>query len=111
MEFENTIYYRVACQCSANDCDLSLEMEWDEELGEIALNMYKDLRWNSEWGSDYKFGWWWKDKWLRLKVASKVLFTGYIKVDGWLILQGNEHIDAFIEALEEGKNKINARKN
>lgn len=109
-EFKDAVFYRVACDCTSSDCDLTFEMEWDEEFDMITLGMYEDLRWSSHWVDYDKFGWWWRDKWLRLKVALRVLFTGYIKVEGWLILQGEEHVGTFIEALQEGKKKVSEGK-
>lgn len=40
-----------------------------------------------------------------------MLFKGYIEVEESFILRGEEHIDSFIEALEEGKQYLKGGKN
>lgn len=44
--------------------------------------------------------------WRRIKDAFTILFIGFLKINrDFLILEG-EHIDSFINALIEGKDKI-----
>ena len=35
-----------------------------------------------------------------------MLFTGYVEVEESFILDGDTHVDSFIQALQEGKQKI-----
>ncbi len=100
-EGRDTVWYRVACDCGDKDCDLSLELEYDKELDMVFLNMYKKFCWTSKWS-----GWWWRSKWPRLKAALKILFIGYIEIEGCLIIKGGGHIGTFIEALQEGQRKL-----
>ena len=72
-QYGDAVWYRVACDCGSQDCDLSLELEYDKELGMIFLSMYKDLHWSSHWVSRDEPGWWWRSKWLRLKTAFRIL--------------------------------------
>lgn len=103
-EFKDAIFYRVACDCGSDEHDLHLEFEKDPEIPEmIFLNFYKQLAWSSYWRDDDK---WYKNIWCRIKGATKMLFKGYITVEESFILRGKEHIDSFIEALEEGKQYI-----
>jgi len=103
-EFENSVWYRAACSCGDERCDLTLELEKDEEISSmIFLNMYKNLYWSSHWKSDNKLF----NLWLRIKVAAKVLFTGYIKIEESFIFKGEEQIDDFMDALKEGRDYLN----
>lgn len=100
-EFKDAIFYRVACDCGSDEHDLHFEFEKDSEIPEmIFLNFYKKLVWSSYWGDNDK---WYKNFWLRIKGATKMIFKGYVEVEESFILRGEDHIDSFIEALEEGK--------
>jgi hypothetical protein len=65
--------------------------------------MYKKLRWASYFYDGDK---WYKNLWHRVKMATKCLLFGYIDVEESMIIRGTDHINSFIEALEEGKEKI-----
>jgi hypothetical protein len=102
-EFEDAVYYRVACSCGSDDHDLTIEFERDPELPDMLfLNFYKDLAWSSYWGDSNFFNRIWK----RFKASLRIFFVGYIEVEESFIIQGEEHIDSFIKALEEGKQFI-----
>lgn len=107
-EFGNAVFYRIACDCGSNEHDLHIEFEKDPEIPEmIFLNFYKKLEWSSYWGDDDK---WYKNLRNRIKGALKILFKGYIEVEESFILGGEEHIDSFIKALEEGKQYLKGEK-
>lgn len=112
-EFSDSIYYQIACDCGADTCNTTLEFEIDKNIPELLfINIYKDLVWASQWNVDYtKWTWRFVDYWKRIKCALRVLFTGYIKVEESFIIRGGDHIDNFINALKEGKEKLeNMRK-
>lgn len=99
-EFNDSVYYRIACSCGSGDDDLTIEFERDPKIPDmIFLNFYKDLAWSSHWGDSNFFN----RIWRRIKTSLKILFTGYIEVEESFVLQGEEHINSFIKALEEGK--------
>ena len=51
-EFEDSIYYRVACSCNSNEHDVTIEFERDQEIPSmIFLNFYKNIAWCSHWGN------------------------------------------------------------
>ena len=102
-EFEDAIYYRAACDCSSSECDLTLELELDKEFDIIFLNLYKDLYWASYWDDGDK---WYKNLWLRIKGALRILFTGSIKVQETFVFKGKDHIQPFIDALQTGMEKL-----
>lgn len=106
-EYENSVFYRVACSCGSDEHDLTIEFEKDSKCPDmIFLNFYKDLAWSSYWGDSNFFG----RIWRRLKTSLRIFFIGYIEVEESFILQGEEHINSFIKALEEGKKHIKNEK-
>jgi len=107
-EFDDSIYYRVACHCGTDGHDITIEFEKDDKVPSmIFLNFYKNLSWCSRWGKLNIF----QRFWNRLTGALKMLFTGYIEVEESFILS-EDNIEPFIEALKEGKGYIeNKRSN
>jgi len=102
-EFEGAIYYRASCSCGEPKCDLTIELEKEKDVDMICLNIYKNLYWSSHWQSDNFF----KNMWIRIKGALKMLFVGYVKVEESFIFQGDEQINAFLDALKEGRDYLN----
>ena len=102
-EFDDSILYRASCDCGSPECDLTLELEKDKDFDMIFLNIYKKLIWSAYWKDNDK---WYKNLWLRLKYAIKILFTGYIEVEESFVLQGTEQIESFTNALNEGIEKL-----
>jgi hypothetical protein len=82
------------------ECDMIIELEKDE-CGFVFLNLYKNLEWSSYWGVES----WYKRMWRRITGAFRVLFTGYIKVEGTLVMREHQ-LDGFMEALKEGREFI-----
>jgi len=101
-EFDDAIYYRVACSCGSDEHDVTIEFEKDDKIPSmIFLNFHKRLGWCSRWGTLNIFERFWK----RITGSFKMLFTGYIEVEESFILS-EDNIDPFIEALKEGKGYI-----
>ena len=103
-EYEDAVFYRVNCSCMGEDCDLTLEMEYDKKCNCIDLNIYSDLKWSAYWGSPYCK--WYSILWRKIKAVIRLLFIGHIEVSEGILIQDKEHIDAFIEALQEGSKKL-----
>ena len=99
--FKDAIFYTAECCCGDNDHAITLELEVDE-YGLMYLSMYKDLACCSYWDCDN----WFAEKWKRIKIAMRMLFAGYIEVQECFIFDSEEHIDGFIQALTEGKEKL-----
>ena len=105
-EFNDSVFYSLQCACGeeSHNMILSLEHEKDEDL--ISLFLYKKLYWR-----DYYKNWLWYEKfWSRVSTSFKLLFGGYIEMQGDFLIQGKEHINSFILALEEGIEKIGGQK-
>jgi hypothetical protein len=101
-EFENDIFYTVACHCGAKECSLELELEHDTKINDITLRIYTDLQWRAYWGTNNIF----QEFWKRITGACRMFFTGKIKVYDELLIQNQEHMQSFIDALKEGKQKL-----
>jgi hypothetical protein len=105
-EFDDSIYYRVACQCGEPECDLTLTLSFDKKCGFLELVMYKNLKASAHWGSFWNYFDFirvWKNK---LKMIWIIATKGYIEVCEENLIQGEEHIDNFILALQQGKKFI-----
>jgi len=107
MEFNDAVYYRANCGCGSDECGLTLELEYDEEIKDISLTIYEKLAYCSWFGVKilskfYRF----HDIWHRIKGATKLLFTGQIILEEAFLFRDSQQIDAFITALQEGKEKI-----
>lgn|GEM_PF-5165211 len=100
-EFSNSIIYKIDCACGYDDHSIKMEIEHDSEFADcIYLKFIKNVEWCDK-----------SDKWYnkildRLKCALTVLLTGYIQTEEVFILQGNDHIDAFIEAIQNRHEKF-----
>jgi len=98
------ITHRVACMCGSKDCDMTIDFEIDH--GYLTLNLYKRMIFNTYvWGENrfISFLKTWKKK---IVTIFKILFYGYLETEECLILQGEDHIQGFIDALEEGRQFI-----
>jgi hypothetical protein len=102
-EFEDSIFYRAACSCGSNEHDITIEFEIDEETPSMLfLNFYKNIVWCPSWVNlnlIQRIG-------SRIACSLKMLFTGYIELHESFIIEGEDDINDFIEALEEGKTYI-----
>jgi hypothetical protein len=100
-EFKDAIFYRVACDCGDERCDLTLTLELDEH-GIIFLNIYKKLRASSYWGNYWNHFDFIRVFWNKIKMTFKIWTQGYIEVEESTVFQNEDHIENFIKALEEG---------
>jgi len=98
-EFDDSIYYRVACTCGSDEHDVTIELEKDKEIPSMVfLNFYKKIGWCSHWGNLNIFERFWK----RIKCSFIMLFIGYVELEESFILS-KDNIEPFIEALNEGR--------
>lgn len=101
-EYSGTVMYKFNCGCNDDDHITTIEFDYHKDSNDIDITFYKKMSWDSYWNLDN----WYERLWSRIKVASKILFTGWIEVDTDVIIKDEEHITSFIEALQEGKNKM-----
>lgn len=102
-EFNESIYYRVACDCGSNEDDVTIEFEFEKDCPDIIfLNFHKNILWSYNWGNLN----WLQRLWRRITCSLTMLFKGRIELEESFILRGESNIDGFIEALIEGKSLI-----
>lgn len=99
-EYDESIFYRVACDCTEDEHDVRLELETDE-LGILTMRISANLQWASYYANT-----WYGRIWERIITPIKMLITGRIEVYHTILFLHENHINAFIAALEEGKEKI-----
>lgn len=101
-DWGDSVWYKVNCDCDDDDHITTIEFEHDKEFHYMTLNFYKKMIWTSRWGDIP----WYQRFWKRLTCSLKMFFTGWIEVEEYVILSDEEHINSFIEALQEGRQKI-----
>ena len=105
-DYEDAVFYRVACDCTDADHDVTIELEYDKDFNNIYLNFYRKARvWSIYWESSNVF----KRIYGRFKSALKILVSGVIEYEDELNLSNPEHVRNFISALEAGLEKLSSR--
>lgn len=104
-EFEHSVFYRVACDCTDGRHDMTLVVE-DDEFPDMTLHFYTRVETQLHWS----YLGWFRRKWKRVTVAMKVLFLGFIDLESEFYLREEKHIDAFINAISEARIYITARR-
>jgi len=102
---DGTSFWRVPCDCSDPDHDVHLWFEVDED-GIPALRITRQLGYyKNSWYDDApayeRFLRWCDRMWDRFKAANKILFKGYLTMDGEVCLS-KEGIEGLQFALTEG---------
>lgn len=101
-EYDNAAYYKLNCGCDDDDHMTTIVLEYHKDTDNIDLTFYQKMSIDSYWGCDH----WYQRIWKRIRTASKMLFTGWLEHDTTVLLKDRTHIESFIEALNEGKEKI-----
>lgn len=106
---DGTSFWRVPCDCSDPDHDVHLWFEVDDdgiaalritrELGFYVNSWYSDAPWYERFRQKCGRGW------DRIKASMKILFKGYLTMDGEVCLT-KEGIDGLQYALAEGKKNM-----
>jgi len=96
-QYDQAVFYQVSCDCGSNDHQLGLEMDVDK--GILTLHLYGDFNTTVYWGTPN----WFTRQWRKIKIITRLIFIGYIKMDQEFLIIDDKHVDSFINALEEGK--------
>jgi len=100
-EGDSYVFYRLSCSCGDSEDDIDLELSHDDDIFEMVnIDMYGDFKWcycNDPFHVRM---------WKRITGSLRLLFTGHVEMHHGLIIQGEDHINDFIVALEEGLDKI-----
>lgn len=101
-EFDDSIFYRIACGCGSRDHDFELWLEYDKDINDITLMVEKTLYWKYY----YDLSPWYEKIYKRLFAGLKLIFVGYLEMQADVLFMDKKHIEGFIEALQEGIIKI-----
>jgi len=96
-QYDQAVFYQIACDCGSNEHQLGLEMDVDN--GILTLHLYADFEASVYWGKSN----WFMRQWRKLKIILRLCFVGYIKMDQEFLIVDDKHVDSFINALQEGK--------
>ncbi|MCK9439744.1 MAG: hypothetical protein WC188_11525 [Candidatus Caldatribacteriota bacterium] len=103
-EFKDSIMYTVDCDCGSEECRATIDIEIDQEFKIIILNFYKTLNCSTfSYIKDSKIKQLFANIKKRFYYAFKIFFTGEISLNSDLIISKKDHIDNFIDALQEGR--------
>ncbi len=92
--------YDIQCGCGAKDHGIFVEFEHDGYA--VQLIFHKEVSWVCHWQTR---GWWGSLR-KRISGALTVLLKGRLDFEESFMLCNVEHIDSFIDALEEGKYRL-----
>jgi len=109
-QFDDYISYNIECDCGSKDCGLTMTIECDTKWGIIELHFYNNARFDYWRYSDPGIVNYFKRIIYRWKKAIKLIFTGKISLENDMVLVDIDHINNFIEAMQEGRDYcINAK--
>ena len=109
--FHNSIMFRFGCDCCSETCDMTLDFEFEREHKSIWVSLYKKLEFCDYYGLNDSI----EDKFFkrcgnflrrwkkRFLGALKLFFTGYIEVEGEMIIMGENQINSLLEVLKDGR--------
>jgi hypothetical protein len=100
-EFKNSVFYRASCDCCMPNHDLVIEISADD-WPSMAITLTAKYEHSIYWGRLN----WFQRQWKRITGALRILFLGRLKVEYEFMIIDDDHINAFIEALQEGRQRI-----
>jgi len=101
-EFDDAVFYKALCPCGSNDHDFTISLEYDEEINDVIMYIYKKMYWK-EYFKDYSFL---TKMFKRIKNSMFLLFGGYLEMEADILFSNSKQIEDFILALKEGIEKI-----
>jgi hypothetical protein len=109
-EFEDAVFYKAQCNCMDDTCTHTIELEMQDlkvnnvvEHRDISLNFYTDCYLADYFGKDRNLI---SKMWFRIKYAFILIFTGKIMMEQYFMFNGKKAIQDYIDALQEGINKL-----
>lgn len=99
--------YRLACDCTNEDHDITFDFDYDEEFNLAELHFYMNLDYITDnyynYHRDNFIKRAFKRTWFRIKYTIIFLFKGYVQLHNDIIFTNPRHIDSFINALHKSK--------
>ena len=104
-EYDDAIFFHLACDCISPEHTYVLEMEFDDQCGDISLNIWSEMCVHSLYDTN-----WFTCQWNKLKGIWKIIFGIPFVYTSDVCFTNDKHITSFIEALEYGREKIKNHK-
>lgn len=131
-----TKVYRVACSCGDPSCDLTLELSFNKEDEDLDITFWREVKYYTDpketkleniirkLSYKFKFNSRIRDilyelnykiseivcLWRRIKDAYKVIFNKEIKLEGGLIIYGEDNIKILRDVIDDGIDHVLSRK-
>src|SRR4030042_6935067 len=112
-EWEKSLMFQAACECGDEEHHLTIDISCDKDNGLLEIWFFKKLEVDAYFGTcqydDPALERIWdkiKVLWKRVKIASRILFTGWYTLESVFLFTDPEHLNDFIKALNYGKNRI-----
>lgn len=110
--FKTSNMYAAHCDCGSHEHiqTLDVTLPWDDS-DTIGLDIYTKI-YTPIWPTNYDDPWHEKlvsiikNRWWRVKAAAHVLWFGWLEGEASFNMSGEERIDAYINAILEGKAKM-----
>lgn len=106
-EFDKSVFYKAHCSCSSENHTQTLVLDVEDE--QLYLRIYHKVFCAAFW-CPINFNQILKDFYIRLKLAYQILTKGYVEYEGEFIFEDETSIQDYINALQEGLNKIKSNK-
>ena len=104
------ITYKAICGCTGDEDIHTLILECDRKFQLITLTLYANTSYDF-WMENSPWYYWPKNVWRRIKKALILIFTGYIKQESSFLFQDKKTIEDYINALKEGIEYLEGKKN
>jgi hypothetical protein len=106
-DWGDALFFQTVCDCTDPDHGHGIMVEVDEDGYNVTTSIYQSLEW-AQWRNCEEPGMFVRI-WRRLKNATKYLFTGYVKVEGYHLFQEEGALD-YANALIEATNELKRRR-
>lgn len=107
-ERDDNVTFVTNCYCMDSEHRILVDIgfyDYGTENEMIEMDIYKNLFIIPEYAS-HEWYYFYKRIWFRLKLAFKILFKGYVKLDGHFNFRSQQHIENFIKCIEYGIRKL-----
>ena len=98
---DGAVYLRAACECTDQDHDMSIWIEWDKEVHGISLMFSKTMEHWDIYNYPKSPLNWCRTIIGRMNKAFKLVFGGWFEVESDFLMMYPEQIRDFIDTLEQ----------
>lgn len=104
-EYDDSVYYKATCDCLSNECIHTISLDYQRDTNTISMDLYAKVGTYDSWYEDV---WYYPvvKLYKRIDKALRILFLGYIEVENSFFFGDEEKIQDYINALQEGLEKM-----